>query len=57
VEPGSQDRRRFTSALVGGQLAAVMALVLFGGWLLPMLVAFAGAAAGCFVVAEPARAS
>jgi hypothetical protein len=42
---------------VGGQLAALMALVLFGGWLLPMLVAFMGAAAGCFVVAEPARAS
>ena len=57
VEPGSSDRRRFVAALVGGQLAALLALVVLGGWLLPMLVAFMGSAAGCFVVAEPRRAS
>jgi hypothetical protein len=45
------------ASLVAGQLAALLGLVLFGGVLLPVLVAFIGSAAGCFVVAEPRRAS
>ena len=45
------------AALVAGQLAALFGLLLFGGVLGPMLVAFMGAAAGCFVVAEPRRAA
>jgi uncharacterized Tic20 family protein len=57
VERGSADRRRFAAALVAGQLAALFGLLLFGGVLGPMLVAFMGAAAGCFVVAEPRRTS
>jgi hypothetical protein len=45
------------AALVAGQVAGVLGLVVFGGWLAPMLVAFLGSGAGCFVVAEPRRAS
>jgi hypothetical protein len=44
------------AALVAGQLAALFGLVVFGGVLGPVLVAFIGSAAGCFVVAEPRRA-
>jgi uncharacterized membrane protein YjjP (DUF1212 family) len=55
VEPGSQDRRRFVAALVAGQLAALFGLLVFGGVLMPVLTAFAGSAAGVFVVAEPRR--
>jgi hypothetical protein len=57
VEAGAADRRRFVASLVAGQLAALLGLVLFGGVLMPMLVAVIGSAAGCFVVAEPRRAS
>jgi hypothetical protein len=57
VDPATADRRRFAASLVAGQLAALLGLVLFGGVLLPVLVAFIGSAAGCFVVAEPRRAS
>jgi hypothetical protein len=57
VDPATADRRRFLASLVAGQLAALLGLVLFGGVLLPVLVAFIGSAAGCFVVAEPRRAS
>jgi hypothetical protein len=56
VERGSQDRRRFIASLFAGQCAGVLALVVLGGVLAPMLLAFMGAAAGCFVVAEPRRA-
>jgi hypothetical protein len=45
------------AALVAGQLAALLGLVLFGGVLMPVLAAFIGSAAGCFVVAEPRRTS
>ena len=45
------------AALVAGQSAGVLTLLLVGGVLAPMLLAFFGAAAGCFVVAEPRRAS
>jgi hypothetical protein len=47
------DRRRFFAALLAGQLAGVLALVLLGGVLAPMLVALLGSAGGCFVVAAP----
>jgi hypothetical protein len=55
VDPAIADRRRFLASLVAGQLAALLGLLLFGGVLLPMVVAFIGSAAGCFVVAEPRR--
>jgi hypothetical protein len=45
------------ASLVAGQLAALLGLVLFGGVLMPMLLAVIGSAAGCLVVAEPRRAS
>lgn len=51
-----QERRRLFAALVFGQLAALLCLVLVGGVLMPMLTAFAGSAAGVFVAAEPRRA-
>jgi uncharacterized membrane protein YjjP (DUF1212 family) len=53
VDLSYQDRRRFIAALVAGQLAAVFGLLVFGGVLMPVLTAFAGSAAGVFVVAEP----
>jgi uncharacterized membrane protein YjjP (DUF1212 family) len=55
VDLTSQERRRFIAALVFGQLAALFGLLVFGGVLMPMLAAFAGSAAGVFVVAEPRR--
>jgi hypothetical protein len=57
VEPGSPDRRRFFASLLAGQITGVVALVLLGGVLAPAILAFMGAAAGCFVVAEPRRAA
>ena len=39
------DKTRFVAALVGGQSGALLGLVLFGGVLAPMLVAFVGSAA------------
>ena len=45
------------AALVAGQLSAVIGLVLFGGVLAPIIVAFLGSAAGVFVVAEPRGAN
>jgi hypothetical protein len=45
------------AALVAGQSAGVITLLLVGGVLAPMLIAFFGAAAGAFVVAEPRRES
>jgi hypothetical protein len=56
VEPGSADRRRFLASLLAGQVSGIIALVLVGGVLAPVCLAFMGAAAGCFVVAEPRRA-
>jgi hypothetical protein len=50
------DRRRFWASLLCGQFVGVLALVVLGGSLAPMLLAFLGSAAGCFVVAEPRRA-
>ena len=43
------------AALVAGQLSALIALVLFGGVLAPIILAFLGSGAGVFVVAEPRR--
>ena len=48
-----QERRRFVAALVFGWLAALFGIVIFGGVLMPVMSAFAGSAAGVFVVAEP----
>ena len=39
------DKTRFVAALVGGQSGAMLGLVLFGGAVAPMLVAFIGSAA------------
>jgi hypothetical protein len=46
------DRRRFFSALLAGQLGALVALVLFGGVLVPMGFAFFGSAAGPLLLAH-----
>jgi hypothetical protein len=53
VERGSADWRRFFASLFAGQFAGVLALLLLGGVLAPAILAFMGAAAGCFIVAEP----
>ena len=41
----TDDTRRFIAALIGGQSGAVLGLLLFGGVLAPMIVAFLGSAA------------
>jgi hypothetical protein len=46
------DKRRFVAALIGGQSCAVLALLLFGGVLWPMTVAFLGSAAGPLLLAR-----
>ena len=44
------------AALLSGQLGGLLALLMVGGVLVPMLFAFLAAGAGCFVAAEPRRA-
>ena len=47
MERGSEDRRRFIAALIGGQVGALLGLILFGGILfVPLLTAFLGSAIG-----------
>jgi hypothetical protein len=57
VDLTPHERRRFIAALVFGQLAALLGLLVFGGVLMPMLIAFAGSGAGAFIVAEPRGAT
>jgi hypothetical protein len=45
------------AALVAGQLSALIGLLLFGGVLMPIIVAFLGSGAGVFVVADPRGAT
>jgi hypothetical protein len=57
VDARSADTRRFVAALVAGQLSALIGLLLFGGVLMPIIVAFLGSGAGVFVVADPRGAT
>ena len=41
----TDDTRRFVAALIGGQSGAVLGLILFGGVLAPVAIAFLGSAA------------
>jgi hypothetical protein len=49
------DKRRFLACLVGGQSAAVLALLVFGGVLIPAFVAFLGAGAGLVLLGPDAE--
>jgi hypothetical protein len=51
------DRQRFALALITGQAGAVLGLLLFGGVLVPMAVAFLASAAGPLLLARRARLS
>jgi hypothetical protein len=46
------DRRRFFAALIAGQSAGVLTLLLFGGVLVPMAFAFLASAAGPLLLAR-----
>jgi hypothetical protein len=54
VEP--IDKRRFVACLIGGQSAAVLAVLVFGGILMPALLAFVGSGAG-LLLGSPERSA
>ncbi len=41
----TDDTRRFVAALIGGQSGAMLGLLVFGGIVAPVIVAFLGSAA------------
>jgi hypothetical protein len=49
------DRRRFVASLIGGQSAALLAVVIFGGILVPAVLAFLGSGAGLLLLGYPER--
>jgi hypothetical protein len=47
------DRRRFVASLIGGQSAALLAVLIFGGVLIPAVLAFLGSGAGLLLLGPP----